>query len=400
MADETGAAASAGSFQGPAGEPRGGPRRRTLLLGAGGVVVAAAGVSAGLYFTRSTGLGLLAELGGPGVPFNADASNAQTALAVRSVAFAPSGAYLAAFHDGQNVSFWSLTDPAHPSLMANKSATAPLGYMGAFLPDGKTLITVGTQGAMLSNVADPTQIERLTTLQGPAKGANWVGVQPGGRLLAVASTDAAGDEAQLSLWDPGNAAAPTLLSSTTPDGYAAIDSLSFNSDGSILAAGSSDASEGSSGLWNLADPRHPAALGGFTGDSDYGAGDAVYSPSGNLVATVGGDAVIRLWDAAVPSQPALLSTYPDQPQSDSTDSTNNNVVNGFAFSPDGRYLATAGGDSVVRLWDVTNPAHPVLHTTLTGHSGAATDVVFSPNGSFIATSSIDHTVRLWNAGGL
>ncbi len=70
-------------------------------------------------------------------------------------------------------------------------------------------------------------------------------------------------------------------------------------------------------------------------------------------------------------------------------------IPGVAFSPDGKILATAGVDGIVRLW--TAEGQPLQ--TLEGHEGEIYDITFSPDGQIIATASNDQTVRLWNLEG-
>jgi WD40 repeat protein len=68
-------------------------------------------------------------------------------------------------------------------------------------------------------------------------------------------------------------------------------------------------------------------------------------------------------------------------------------VNTVIFSPDGQLLASASGNSTVRLWDSRTGAS---RNTLKGHSDSVNTVVFSLEGQLLASASDDSTVRLWD----
>ena len=68
----------------------------------------------------------------------------------------------------------------------------------------------------------------------------------------------------------------------------------------------------------------------------------------------------------------------------------------LALSPDGRTLASAGPDRVLRLRDaVTGAETAVFH----GHKAEIWSVAYSPDGNTVATGGFDDSIRLWNIAG-
>ena len=72
-----------------------------------------------------------------------------------------------------------------------------------------------------------------------------------------------------------------------------------------------------------------------------GAGSAVFSPDGRVLATPTDQQTIILWDAATRAHLATLQG-PIGP------------VTTLAFSPDSRTLASGGNDGTIALWDVAS----------------------------------------------
>jgi WD40 repeat protein len=64
-----------------------------------------------------------------------------------------------------------------------------------------------------------------------------------------------------------------------------------------------------------------------------------------------------------------------------------------AWSPDGSQLAMTSHDALVRIW---NPALPEDLVILHGHDDHVSALAWSPHGDQIATGSLDRTIRIWN----
>jgi WD40 repeat protein len=108
--------------------------------------------------------------------------------------------------------------------------------------------------------------------------------------------------------------------------------------------------------------------------------DVAFSPDGRWLASAANDGVVRVFDTATGRESRALAGHQGS-------------VHGVAFRPDSCRLASAGDDGTVRVWDVmTGKERAVLR----GHQGAVSAVAFSDDGSRLASAGEDKTARLWD----
>ncbi len=104
------------------------------------------------------------------------------------------------------------------------------------------------------------------------------------------------------------------------------------------------------------------------------------SPDGELLASGGGDWLIRLWEMDT-GEPV------GEPLGGHT-----NAVIGLAFSPDGQTLVSGSWDGTIQLWDVTT-GQAIGQSIISG-SNIINSVAFSPDGTTLASNA--DPITLWD----
>ena len=132
-------------------------------------------------------------------------------------------------------------------------------------------------------------------------------------------------------------------------------------------------------LWNTASQSVEAAV-----RASGGAAWTAFDSTSREMAVAEGSGTIQLWNLTQPASPVLDYSIPGS-----------GPVSQVAFSS-GNLLGATGWNHTVRLWDVSHPAHPVLLTVIQAGTKAASSIAFSRAGHLLATADWDGFVRLWD----
>ena len=288
-------------------------------------------------------------------------------------------------------------DPLPPGAIARLGADRlhPGACVCVLSPDGKTLATAGDALVRLWDMQTGKELRAVPCPR--AVSFKEIVYSPDGRLFAAAVgtmgviNNPGWDEDVVYLGETGTG--KVRLIKKDPG---AVCSLSFSRDGTVLAAcllglRKADRSQDTNiVLWN--------ADSGEELRRYSGVGCFALSPDGKFIAGGEPGGAVHLWNVAEGEELRIFKRHQAP-------------VLALAFSPDGKTLASAGGqdnrflpagkkaedtqqDTAVRLWDVKTGEE---RRRCPGHEAPVERLVFAPDGRTLLSIDAGQALRVWDA---
>lgn len=248
----------------------------------------------------------------------------------------------------------------HPALFALGPPNRDEARAVAFSPDG-TKLAVGRSDTSVE-IWDVASRKVIHTFGGHESSLRYVVFSQDGTRIASATLGAS-----VRVWE---VVTGRPVFGPRPAGRC----VAFSPDGRRIAAGNDQMM----GVWDATTDQIVLSIAPGRPEDFWRVSDVVFSGD-RLIA---GTQRVHVWD---------VDTGDEVP---SPVTRHRGSLRGIAVSPDGRRLASVGGDRTTRLWAL-DTGEPLI--VLRGHTDEVLDVTFSDHGNWLASASLDGTIRLYDA---
>lgn len=305
----------------------------------------------------------------------------KTSPGIFGVGFNRDGRTLATGNFNGTVKLWEI---ATGRLLRTLDGHSDVVYKGVFSPDEKILASCSRDGKIkLWDLATGNVLRTLSGHTGPVKGVTF---SPDGRTIASVSNDGT-----LRLWDVATGLQhSSFVHTESRDVDRSVYSVVFLPNGKLIAAGNGD---GTISYWELASGKEIKILKGHTA----GVFCLAVSSDGKTLASGSDDHTVKLWDLKSGNE---TKTFADRKMEGVSEH-----VRAISLSPNGKWLAssevgfTSSGNQYnyvykrIRIWNIKT-GESVL--SLDQPKFEINGVAFTPDSRWLAGAGADGIIKLWN----
>lgn len=285
---------------------------------------------------------------------------------VRSVTWSPDGTMLASGANDTQLMTWDLNGAVHLRLQQPASVHAV-----AWSPDGMLLAAgAANQVTWLNAQTGAVQAQSTQDHTKTVTTLAWSPHQPA-RLVSGSA------DMRAIVWNMATFTPQTIFTHHSTQ----IEAASWASDNQTVATSSRG---GAVRVWNAdtAQEVHDS----FS-DAQLPMRALAFAPTGGQLAVGGDDGIVRIWNGLT-CQVAGNGQCMDMPM---RLQAHTKIVRALAWSPDGRFLATAGDDGMLAIW---YPAQSQAPLFTVNQDDSILALTWSPGGKQVATAS-GNNVTIW-----